>query len=152
MTRLIDLELFVSTVESGSLSSAARRFGMSPATASASLKRLEETLGGRLFVRSTRSQRLTVEGEVFLDHCQQALQALNDGRAAVSTGLSVVKGVLQLSLPSDLGRNVLLPLIDDFQSRHPLLQIRLHCSDRVADVYRQPVDIALRYGAYFTPS
>ena len=146
MTRLIDLELFVSTVESGSLSSAARRFGMSPATASASLKRLEETLGGRLFVRSTRSQRLTVEGEVFLDHCQQALQALNDGRAAVSTGLSVVKGVLQLSLPSDLGRNVLLPLIDDFQSRHPLLQIRLHCSDRVADVYRQPVDIALRYG------
>lgn len=146
MTRLVDLELFVSTAESGSLSSAARQLGLSPATASASLKRLEETLGGRLFVRSTRSQRLTVEGEVFLEHCQQALQALNDGRAAVSTGLAVIQGILQLSLPSDLGRNVVLPLIDDFQSRHPLLQIRVHCSDRVADVYRQPVDIALRYG------
>lgn len=146
MTRLNDLELFVSTAKSGSLSSAARQLGISPATASASLKRLEDSLGGKLFVRSTRSQRLTVEGEVFLEHCQLALQALTDGRSAVSNGLSVVQGMLQISLPSDLGRNVVLPLIDEFQSRHPLLQLRLHCSDRVADVYRQPVDIALRYG------
>jgi DNA-binding transcriptional LysR family regulator len=146
MMRLIDLELFVLTAESGSVSSAGRRIGISPATASASLIRLEDSLGAKLFIRSTRSQRLTVEGEVFLEHCQQALRTLNDGREAVNTGRAVIQGVLQISLPSDLGRNVLLPLIDEFQSRHPLLQIRLHCSDRVADVFRQPVDVALRYG------
>lgn len=144
--RLIDLELFVLAAESGSVSSAGRRIGISPATASASLKRLEESVGARLFLRSTRSQRLTGEGEIFLEHCQQALRTLNDGREALNAGRAVIQGVLQISLPSDLGRNVLLPLIDEFQARHSLLQIRLHCSDRVADVFRQPVDIALRYG------
>jgi DNA-binding transcriptional LysR family regulator len=146
MMRLIDLELFVLAAESGSVSSAGRRIGISPATASASLKRLEESIGARLFLRSTRSQRLTGEGEIFLEHCRQALRTLNDGREALSAGRAVIQGVLQISLPSDLGRNVLLPLIDEFQARHSLLQIRLHCSDRVADVFRQPVDIALRYG------
>ncbi len=144
--RLVDLELFVLAAESGSVSSAGRRIGISPATASASLKRLEESVGARLFLRSTRSQRLTGEGEIFLEHCQQALRTLNDGREALNAGRAVIQGVLQISLPSDLGRNVLLPLIDEFQARHSLLQIRLHCSDRVADVFRQPVDIALRYG------
>jgi DNA-binding transcriptional LysR family regulator len=146
MMRLVDLELFVLAAESGSVSSAGRRIGISPATASASLKRLEESVGARLFLRSTRSQRLTGEGEIFLEHCQQALRTLNDGREALNAGRAVIQGVLQISLPSDLGRNVLLPLIDEFQARHSLLQIRLHCSDRVADVFRQPVDIALRYG------
>ena len=144
--RLIDLELFVLAAESGSVSSAGRRIGISPATASASLKRLEESVGARLFLRSTRSQRLTGEGEIFLEHCQQALRTLNDGREALNAGRAVIQGVLQISLPSDLGRNVLLPLIDEFQAKHSLLHIRLHCSDRVADVFRQPVDIALRYG------
>jgi DNA-binding transcriptional LysR family regulator len=83
---------------------------------------------------------------VFLEHCQQALRVLNNGREAVNTGMAAIQGVLQISLPSDLGRHVLLPLIDEFQSRHSSLQIRLHCSDRVADVFRQPVDVALRYG------
>jgi DNA-binding transcriptional LysR family regulator len=145
MIRLADLELFVSTAESGSLSSAARRLDISPARASASIKRLEETLGGQLFVRSTRCLRLTVEGEAFLEYCRIALQALTHGREVVAAG-QTAQGVLQLSIPSDLGRNVVLPLIDDFKSRHPLLQIRLLCSDRIADVYRHPVDFALRYG------
>jgi DNA-binding transcriptional LysR family regulator len=145
MIRLSDLELFVSTAESGSLSSAARRLDISPARASASIKRLEETLGGQLFVRSTRSLRLTVEGEAFLAYCRIALQALSDGREAVAPGYTF-QGILQLSIPSDLGRNVILPLIDDFKSRHPLPQIRLLCSDRVSDIYRHPVDFAIRYG------
>ena len=144
--RLIDLELFVLTAEAGSVSSAGRQIGISPATASASLKRLEESVGARLFIRTTRSQRLTVEGEVFFEYCQKALRALSEGREALNTGQSMLQGVLQISLPSDLGRNVILPMIDEFQSRHALLKIRVHCSDRVADVFRQPVDVALRYG------
>ena len=80
MTALRDLELFVSTADAGSLSAAARRLDLTPAAASASLKRLESELGIQLFVRSTRSQRLTQEGEVYLEHCRQALQLLADGR------------------------------------------------------------------------
>src|SRR5690606_18464164 len=55
-------------------------------------------------------------------------------------------GVLQLSAPSDFGRNVLLPWLDEFQREYPLLTVRLLLGDRIADLFRQPVDIALRYG------
>ncbi len=146
MNALRDLELFVSTADSGSISAAARRLDLTPAAASASLKRLERELGSRLFVRSTRSQRLTQEGEIYLQHCRLALQSLKDGRAALEAGNTNIRGVLQLSVPSDLGRNILLPWLDEFQTRHPALQLRLQFSDRLADVYSQPVDIALRYG------
>jgi len=146
MTTLRDLELFISAADAGSLSAAARRLDLTPAAASASLKRLESELGSRLFVRSTRSQRLTQEGEVYLEHCRQALQSLADGREALAAGHSVIRGVLQLSVPSDFGRNILRPWLDEFHARHPALQLRLQFSDRIADIYSQPVDIALRYG------
>lgn len=146
MKALQDLDIFVRTAELGSLSAAARRLDLTPAAASAALKRLEATLQAPLFVRSTRSLRLTAEGEVFLLHCRQALALLADGREAVASGRSVVRGVLQLSLPSDLSRNLLLPWLDDFQAAHPQIELRVQLSDRLADVYRQPVDLAVRYG------
>lgn len=146
MIGLKDLEIFVRTAQSGSLSAAARLLDLSPAVASASLKRLEEHLGMRLFIRSTRSQRLSQEGEIYLQHCQQALQLLADGEEALVAGRAVVRGTLQLSMPSDLGRNILLPWLDEFQALYPDLQLRVQLSDRIADVYRQPVDVSLRYG------
>ena len=146
MKTLQDLELFVRTAELGSLSAAARRLELTPAAASAALKRLEAALQAPLFVRSTRSLRLTAEGEVFVQHCRQALELLAEGRAAVTSGRAVVRGVLQLSLPSDLGRNVLLSWLDAFQQHHPAVALRLQLSDRLADVYRQPVDLTIRYG------
>lgn len=146
MKTLQDLELFVRTAELGSLSAAARRLELTPAAASAALKRLEAALQAPLFVRSTRSLRLTAEGDMFLRHCRQALDLLAEGRAAVTSGRAVVRGVLQLSLPSDLGRNVLLPWLDAFQQRHQAVALRLQLSDRLADVYRQPVDLTIRYG------
>lgn len=146
MISLKDLEIFVRTAQAGSLSAAARLLDLSPAVASASLKRLEEHLGMRLFIRSTRSQRLSPEGEVYLQHCQQALQLLADGQEALVAGHAVVRGTLHLSIPSDLGRNILLPWLDEFLARYPGLQLRLQLSDRIADIYRQPVDVSLRYG------
>lgn len=146
MSSLNDLELFVRIADSGSLSAAARSLDLTPAAASAALKRLESELDAPLFIRSTRTLRLTAEGEVFLDHCRQALALLADGRQALATGRTVVRGTLQISMPSDIGRNVISPWLDEFQQGFPDVQLRLSLSDRVADVYRQPVDIALRYG------
>lgn len=146
MLRLDDLQVFVRTAETGSLSAAARRLECSPAVASAALKRLEAQLQTRLLARSTRSLRLTAEGERFLGHARAALLALEEGRQALEGGRAGIGGVLHLSAPSDFGRNVLLPWLDAFQREHPRLCLRLHLGDRVADLYRQPVDIALRYG------
>ncbi|NKQ12065.1 LysR family transcriptional regulator [Pseudomonas sp. SST3] len=146
MLRSDDLQIFVLTAELGSLSAAARRLEMSPAVASAALKRLEAELGCRLLVRSTRSLRLTGEGEQYLPHARSALQSLVDGQQVLVGGKATISGALQLSAPSDFGRNVLLPWLDEFQLQHPLLSLRLLLADRNADLFRQPVDIALRYG------
>ena len=146
MLRSDDLHVFVLTAELGSLSAAARQLELSPAVASAALKRLEAQLGCRLLVRSTRSLRLTGEGELYLPHARSALQSLLDGQQLLAGGKATISGTLQLSAPSDFGRNVLLPWLDEFQLQHPLLSLRLLLADRNADLFRQPVDIALRYG------
>lgn len=147
MLRFDDLQLFVRTAEIGSLSAAARLLDISPAVASAALKRLERQLEARLFARSTRSLRLTPEGELFLAHARQALQSLDAGRQQLAGSKVGISGLLQLSAPSDFGRNTLLPWLDEFQRSHPQLHVRLLLGDRVTDLFREPVDIALRYGA-----
>ncbi|WP_256659598.1 LysR family transcriptional regulator [Pseudomonas sp. H9] len=145
--RFDDLQLFVRTAELGSLSAAARLLDLSPAVASAALKRLEQQLGTRLLARSTRNLRLTAEGEGFLLHARRALASLEEGQRALARGQDEVSGILQLSAPSDFGRNVLLPWLDELQREHPKLSVRLLLGDRNADLFRQPADIALRYGS-----
>lgn len=146
MTRLTDLTLFVRTADLGSLSAAAQALNSSPAAASAALRRLEATWGVPLFVRSTRSLRLSIEGERMLPLVRQALSALTEAQATITRHRSALRGELQLAMPSDLGRNVLLPWLESFQQRHPQLTLRLHLSDRNADLMRVPVDMAIRYG------
>lgn len=143
---LRDMEVFVLAADTGSLSAAARRLDMSPAAASLAVKRLEAEIDAPLFLRTTRSLRLTQEGEVFLEPCRQAMQLLADGRDAALSGSATLRGLLQISVPSDLGRNALLGWLDDFQTEHPGLRLRLLLSDRLTDIFRQPVDLALRYG------
>ncbi len=139
--------LFVRAAECGSLSAAARELDMEPAAASAALKRLETALAVRLFVRSTRSLRLTSDGEQYLLHARNVLLALDEGAASLVRSRETISGELNLSLPSDLGRNVMLPWLDEFQLLHPDIRFRIRVSDRLADLYRQTVDVAIRYGA-----
>ncbi|MFT4242413.1 MAG: LysR family transcriptional regulator [Acidovorax sp.] len=147
MKSLQDLDIFVRTVDSGSLSATARALDITPAAASAALKRLEAELGVLLLVRSTRSLRLTHEGALFLEHCRPALAALQQAQDELVAGRAGgLRGALRLAAPSDLGRNVLLPWLDDFQAAHPGIDIRLQLSDRMSNVYSEPVDAAIRYG------
>lgn len=141
-----DLEFFICIAETGSLTAAAHRLDLTPAAASAALKRLEAELAVQLVIRSTRSLRLTQEGEVFLRYAEQSLQLMREGLETLQSGRSLVQGVIQLSAPSDLGRNLVIGWLDAFQAQFPNVEIRLQLSDRIADVFRQPVDVALRYG------
>lgn len=147
MTRLADLELLLRTADLGNLTAAAKALDWSPAAASAALKRLEEQLGFALFVRSTRSLRLSAEGQRYLPHARQALEALDEGRAQALSSRSQLRGELRLAVPSDLGRHLLLPWLEEFQARHPELVLRLLIGDPLADLMRRPVDAAIRYGA-----
>ncbi|WP_295857308.1 LysR family transcriptional regulator [uncultured Xylophilus sp.] len=141
-----DLNLLLQTAQQGSLSAAARAVGCTPAAASAALKRMERQLGVRLFERSTRALRPTEEGERLLDYARRALELLQEGEAQATAGSDALIGSVRLSAPSDLSRSVLLPWLDAFLQAHPGVQLTLHASDRVQDIVRDAVDLALRYG------
>ncbi|WP_115716952.1 LysR family transcriptional regulator [Gallaecimonas mangrovi] len=146
MVRLDDLQVLVQAAEQGSLSAAARELDITPAVASVAIKRLEAELGLRLLVRSTRSLRLTSEGAHYLQHAKAALNSLQQGQIALAQGRQQIAGELALSMPSDLGRNLLLGWLDELMAQYPALRLRLRVSDRLSDLFRQPVDIAIRYG------
>lgn len=146
MHALADLQFFVRAGRASSLSEAARAVGLTPAAGSAAIKRLEAELGVRLLARSTRALRLTQEGEHFLAHCEQALAILTQAREELSAGQGELRGCVQLSMPSDLGRNWVLGWLQDFRREHPGVELRLQVSDRLAELHREPVDVVLRYG------
>ena len=147
MFRLEDLTVFVRTVEAGNLSAAARALDCSSAVASAALMRLESALGQRLLVRTTRNMRLSPAGERFLPHAIEALRVLDEAQASLSDDGAALRGQVRISAPSDLGRNQLREWLDEFQTNHPDLQLRLQVGDRLSNLFREPVDIALRYGS-----
>ncbi|MCK6264898.1 LysR family transcriptional regulator [Vibrio sp. ZSDE26] len=141
-----DLTLFVATADLLSITKAATKLDLSPAAASAAIKRLERELGVELFVRSTRQLRITEEGERFLSHCRSALQSLDHAKASLLEMRGEVAGKLRLSVSSDLGRNVVLPWLDSIMDTHPKLSLDLTISDSVANLYQDRIDVALRYG------
>lgn len=142
-----DLALFVRVAELGSLSAAARAADLLPATASATLKRLEAALGVRLVERTTRKLRLTSEGEIWYEHARRALTAVEDGRAALAQTRSTIAGELRIAGPADFGRQYLLPWLAEFRREHPRLSVTLRLGDALSDLHAEPVDLAVRYGS-----
>jgi DNA-binding transcriptional LysR family regulator len=146
MIKLEDLLIFVTTADSGSLSAAARHLNLTPSVASVGLKRLETELGVRLLARSTRSLRLTPDGERYLQYARNVMGEVEAGRHAVARGRRAIGGTVSLSIPSDLGRNVLAPWLDEFQGEHPDVTLQVRIGDRVTNMFSNPVDLAVRYG------
>jgi len=144
---LADLHVLVHTARGGTLTAAARTLNITPAAASATLKRLETQLGARLFERSTRAMRLTPQGQTLLDYAGRAFELLAEGESLVTADRGALVGTLRVAAPSDLTRSTLLPWFDEFLDAHPGLQLALSVGDRPLDVMRDEVDMALRYGA-----
>jgi DNA-binding transcriptional LysR family regulator len=138
--------LLLQAAAHGSLTAAAKALKVTPAAASATLKKLEARLGVRLFERSTRSLRITVEGEALLGFCERALALLDEGTAAVAAGSRDLSGTLRVTAPSDLTRRVLVPMLDAFLDAHPHIKLDLMPCDVVYDLMRHPIDVAIRYG------
>jgi DNA-binding transcriptional LysR family regulator len=146
MIRLEDLVIFISAADNGSLSAAARQLDLTPAVASVGLKRLETELGTRLLARSTRSLRLTPDGERYLEYARNVIEQVEAGHNAVAHGRKMIGGLVSLSMPSDLGRNVLAVWLDEFQAKHPAVSLQVRIGDHVTDMFRAPIAVAIRYG------
>lgn len=144
---LDDLQVVLKVAEFRSITAAATSLDMRTATASAAIKRVEKTLGVELFVRTTRQLRLSGAGEKYLPQCEQALQMLEQARHNIADDGNSVEGELRLSVSSDLGRNCVMPWLDELMAEHPELSLRVNISDSNIDFYRDSVDMALRYGS-----
>jgi len=145
--QLEDLQVVLGVAKFRSITAAAESLDMRTATASAALKRAERALGAELFIRTTRQLRLSNAGERYIPQCEQALLMLEQARQNIKDDLDIVDGELRISLSSDLGRNLATAWLDEFMEANPNISLKSHISDSNIDFYRDPVDIALRYGS-----
>lgn len=107
---------------------------------------METELGARLFERTTRSMRPTEAGQRYLGYARQALEALDEGAESLGQDRTELSGPIRIAATSDLGRHILRPWLDAFCDEHPGVRITLVLGDRLADLMREDLDFALRYG------
>ena len=146
MDRLKQLESFVAIATRGSLTAAAKAEGVAPAIMGRRLDGLEQRLGVKLLVRTTRRISLTHEGSAFLEDCQRLLVELANAEASVSAGRVKASGHLRVTAPAGFGRRHVAPLVPRFHAMHPEVTISLNLSDRVIDVAGENFDCAVRVG------
>ena len=146
MDKLKQLESFVSVATKGSLTAAAKAEGVAPAIMGRRLDALEERLGVKLLVRTTRRLTLTHEGSAFLEDCQRLLADFANAEASVSAGGVKASGHLRITAPAGFGRRHVAPLMPLFLARHPDVHLSLNLSDRVVDIVNEGFDCAVRVG------
>jgi len=146
MDRLSDMRLLVDAADLASFSAAGRRHGISPAAASARVLRIEAELGVKLFERTTRHSRLTEEGQRYIHYCRQALETMEEAGRAIQSSGGMVRGTIRISAPSDLGRNLLLKMLNDFMRLYPDVRIALTLTDSLSNLVQDDHDVAIRAG------
>lgn len=138
------IELFCRTAELKSFTAAAAQAGVTQAAVSRSISRLEGRLGVQLFVRSTRSVRLTERGQSYYEQCRQALGQLIDAERELTGHQAVVAGLIRMSLPTSYGHLRVLPLLAEFRRTYPQVRLEVQLTNRSADLVAEGIDLAVR--------
>jgi DNA-binding transcriptional LysR family regulator len=146
MPRFKQIESFVAVATKGSLTAAAQAENVAPAVIGRRIDALEERLGVKLLLRTTRRITLTHEGSAFLEDCQRLLADLANAEASVSAGGVKASGHLRITAPAGFGRRHVAPLVPEFIAQHPDVSLSLNLSDRVVDIVNEGFDCAVRVG------
>jgi len=141
---LNDMYYFARIVEEGGFSAAGRALKMSKSHLSRRLSALEARLGLRLLQRSTRQLRLTPAGERYLAYCQTIVQTAAEADQSMLGLLSQPTGEVRVSCPIGIAQISFPKLLPDFMALYPKVTVRLNVVNARVDLYRDPVDIALR--------
>ena len=143
---LEEQQAFVTVVDSGSITNAAERLGITVSGVSRALNRLERKLGTTLLRRTTRRLELTEEGETFLGHCRHILAAVDEAEEAMLDRHSQPQGRLRINAAPSFMQFVIVPVIGEFRARYPGITLALDTHDRFVDLLEQRVDLAIRIG------
>ncbi|WP_082487408.1 LysR family transcriptional regulator [Methylobacterium sp. Leaf89] len=140
-----EMAAFLAIARDGSLSAAARGLGLTASAVSRIVARLEARLGVQLIVRTTRTLRLTAEGESYARAARRILADIAESESAVADQASP-RGRVRISTASAHGRLVIVPLLAEFVTRHPGISVDIDLSDQVADILGGRADVAIRFG------
>ena len=144
MDRIDAMRAFVTSVDRGSLASAARSLGQSPATVTRAIAQLETRLGIRLLHRNTRALHLTQFGESYLATCREVLSALDVAERGAAREQEQPSGLLTITAPLRFGQLHVRPVLDTFLDANRAVQARLLLLDRTVNLGEEGIDAAIR--------
>ncbi|MEN2394885.1 LysR family transcriptional regulator [Pseudomonas halotolerans] len=147
MDRLAAMETFVSVLEAGSFSAAARRLKLGQPAVSKTIAQLEERLGVRLLLRSTRGLTPTEAGTAFYERAKRAIEEAHEADLAARGAGSGLQGTLRVCAAVTFARLHVLPYLGEFLQAHPDLDIDIVLDDRTVNLIEEGIDVALRMGA-----
>ncbi|KXO13857.1 Transcriptional regulator, LysR family, in formaldehyde detoxification operon [Moritella sp. JT01] len=137
---------FVAVAETESFTAAAKRLGISTAQVSRQVSALEERLSAKLFYRTTRKVSVTEVGGIYYQHCRQVMDGLADAERAITNLQSTPKGKLKITAPITYGERSVAPLVNDFVTQYPELEVQLVLSNQQIDLIDEGFDLAIRLG------
>jgi LysR family transcriptional regulator for bpeEF and oprC len=145
------MEAFVRVAEMGSFTRAAEALDLSRAMISTHVQRLERGFGLRLLNRTTRKVAVTPAGAEYLEHCRRVFAELAAAEETLRRGKEQPTGRVRVDVPGSFGRHILLPRLPDFLARYPGIDVDLRFNERVVDIVREGVDVAVRAGTVTDP-
>lgn len=140
------MQVFVSVGEAGGFAAAARKLDVSPAAVTRAIIALEDQLGARLLLRTTRNVRLTDAGRQYYDDARAILASIAQAHDSVSGANAQPRGLLNVTAPVLFGRIFVMPSIAAYMARYPLVDVSAHFVDRVVNLVEEGMDVALRIG------
>lgn len=146
MDRLVAMEAFVRVVDTGSFSGAARQLRVGQPAVSKTIAALEERLGTRLLLRSTRGLTPTEAGQNFYEHARRAMEAADEAELAARGAGAGLSGRLRVGAAITFARLHVIPRLGAFLARHPALEVELVLDDRTIDLLEEGIDVGLRMG------
>jgi DNA-binding transcriptional LysR family regulator len=146
MDRFDMLMRFNETARLGSFSGAAQVLGVPKSSVSQSISQLESQLGTRLLHRSTRSVRLTTDGEVFLPQCQALLAEWEALESQFITDSSRITGEIRIDMPSRFATYFLMPRLHEFMSAFPHIKLKISSVDHQVNLVKEGFDCVIRVG------
>jgi DNA-binding transcriptional LysR family regulator len=146
MDRLMSMAVFVAAADEGSLSRAARRFGLSASMAGKHVSAIETELNIRLMQRSTRKLSLTDAGRAYYARCKRILEDVDDANREASDEQQTVRGVLRITVPLTFGAMHLGGVLARYLDQHPAVTVQVMLSDRYLDLLGEGIDVAIRIG------
>ena len=146
MDWLQPMRIFVSVVQNGSLSSAGRQLGLSPASVSRHISALEQSLGCRLVNRSSRKLTLTEAGELYYGKVEQILHQVAEANETVAQLQTMPRGTLRVHTRMLVGHLVVVPALPAFLSRNPEVRVDLLMSNHSVDLVERNIDVDIRIG------